>query len=321
MKLEEIGFYTLSDERARNASASSDLWRCELILTDRCNLNCVYCRPLREDCKGTISKDDASYTIWNWAKEGLKNIRFSGGEPTLYPDLVETIQMAQGLGIERIAVSTNGTASQELYKELIVAGVNDFSVSLDACCSSTMAQMCGRDAWDIIVNNLKFLAEHVYTTVGVVLTDDNINETCDIVDLAILLGVDDIRLIPAAQDGNKLETISLKATYKRFPILAYRMANMRAGKKVRGLSKDDNKRCPLVLDDMAVAGDKHFPCIIYLREQGEPIGLFTTFSDVRKQREQWYGQHDTHEDPICSRNCLDVCAEYNNKWAQFREVE
>lgn len=38
--LENIGFYTLSDYRASQCSVSSPLWRCELILTDRCNYHC-----------------------------------------------------------------------------------------------------------------------------------------------------------------------------------------------------------------------------------------------------------------------------------------
>ena len=39
-KLENIGFYTLSDERAANTSDTSPMQRCEIILTDRCNFKC-----------------------------------------------------------------------------------------------------------------------------------------------------------------------------------------------------------------------------------------------------------------------------------------
>ena len=47
MKLENIGFYTLSDERAKNSSATSPLMRNELIITSLCNFKCLYCR---ENC-------------------------------------------------------------------------------------------------------------------------------------------------------------------------------------------------------------------------------------------------------------------------------
>jgi len=44
MKLEDIGFYTLSDERAKNTSINTSLKRCEILITDKCNLKCPYCR-------------------------------------------------------------------------------------------------------------------------------------------------------------------------------------------------------------------------------------------------------------------------------------
>ena len=112
-KLENIGFYTLCDDRARNASDTSPLWRAELIITDRCNFNCVYCRDVNEDSKGDIRLIDACSTIKNWAKGGLKHIRFSGGEPTLHPQLTNMVVWAKREGIERIAISTNGSATAD----------------------------------------------------------------------------------------------------------------------------------------------------------------------------------------------------------------
>ena len=36
MNLKNIGFYTLTDDRAKNTSATSPMYRCEMIVTDRC---------------------------------------------------------------------------------------------------------------------------------------------------------------------------------------------------------------------------------------------------------------------------------------------
>ena len=47
MKLEKIGFYTLSDKRAKSVTIKSPIQRGELILTDKCNLKCPYCRGLK----------------------------------------------------------------------------------------------------------------------------------------------------------------------------------------------------------------------------------------------------------------------------------
>ena len=86
---------------------------------------------------------------------------------------------------------------------------------------------------------------------------------------------------------------------------------MSSGRGVRGLSESDSHHCPLVLDDIAVAKGFHFPCIIYLREYGLPIGEIG--KDVRDQRLEWFLKTDTHKNKICRENCLDVCVDYNNR--------
>jgi hypothetical protein len=68
---------------------------------------------------------------------------------------------------------------------------------------------------------------------------------------------------------------------------------------------------------MAVANGYHFPCIIYMREQGDPIGQVGP--NMRKERYEWMVNHDAHKDPICSKNCLDVCIDYNNKCKEYHQ--
>lgn len=312
MDLSTIGFYTLSDARAKNASPSSPLSRGELILSSRCNFKCPYCRSV-----GGLDLEMAkARPIVNiWADQGLRNIRFSGGEPTLYPGLVELVQLSKERGINRVALSTNGSATKELYRELLGAGVNDFSISLDACCAEDGDKMSGgrKGAWEVVVENIKWLSKEIYVTVGVVLTADNAARTEEIIRFADSLGVSDIRVIPAAQAGCKLPPVSIAENLlKKYPILKYRDTNLRSGRAVRG---NPVKKCGLVLDDMAVMGFEHYPCIIYMREGGMPIGQISP--SMRQQRAEWAESHDCTTDPICAANCLDVCVDYNQKFADW----
>ncbi len=312
----QIGFYTLSDDRCRDASEKSDLQRCELILSARCNFKCKYCRNIGGN---DLPMQDAINIVNLWGAQHLKNIRFSGGEPTLYKGIVELVSLAKSLNVERIAISTNGSASQELYDKLISAGANDFSVSLDACCAEDCDKMSGvRNQYDKITENIKYLSSKTYVTVGVVLTDDNQSRLNDIITFADSLGVSDIRIIPAAQKGDKLNEVYISQTLlNKYPILAYRIANIREGLTVRGLSDKDSNHCGLILDDIAVVGNDHYPCVIYLRESGIPIGKIGP--TMREDRLLWYKTHNTKLDPICSKNCLDVCREYNNKFEEFHK--
>ena len=316
MKLESIGFYTLSDDRARNASATSPMWRCELIVTDRCNFHCTYCRGLDKELRGDLDAAKALKTLDLWCKDGLKHVRFSGGEPTLYPDLGVLIAAVRPT-VKRVALSTNGSATRDRYDYLLEEGVDDFSVSLDACCSSFADKMAGCDCnFDKVCANIRFLAARAYTTVGVVLNEQNVDELKRIVEFADGLGVADIRVIPAAQYSKALASVDLPpALLDKHPILRYRINAAKNGESVRGLGPEDPNRCYLVRDDSAVAGENHFPCIIYLREGGKPIGKVS--SQMREERVEWVRTHDIQADPICRGNCLDVCRDYLRKAELF----
>jgi molybdenum cofactor biosynthesis enzyme MoaA len=314
MKLEDIGFYTLSDKRALEASDRTPLQRCELILTDLCNFRCSYCRGLREPLRGTLSRDSVQQTLDLWLGHGLRNIRFTGGEPTLHKDLIHFVRYVRRNGVERCALSTNGSAGWDEYQALIDAGANDFSVSLDGGCCATGEGMAGvTGSFDRVTSNIQQISEQTYCTVGMVFNEQNIEESIEAVRFAGSLGVADIRVIPSAQYNRALTLLAkLEDSFLvQYPILRYRIDRVKKGIHIRGLTEHDkSSKCWLALDDMAVAANHHFPCIIYLREGGKPIGKVN--SKMRQERVQWIRRHNPHQDPICSKNCLDICRQYNN---------
>lgn len=322
MKLENIGFYTLSDNRVENTSETSQMKRCEMIITEYCNFKCPYCRGLKDEIYGKrkikqLSLDEIKHNIDLWClNEPLENIRFSGGEPTLHKNIVEIVEYAKHKGIKRIALSTNGSNKIELYEKLVKAGVNDFSISLDACCAEDGDKMAGgiKDSWNKVVENIEILSKLTYVTVGVVLTPENIDKTIDTIRFAHKLGVADIRIISAAQWNEPIPRLNEveKEIREAHPILDYRIIHFAEGRNVRGMKETDSKKCALVLDDSVIAGDFHFPCVIYMREKGKAIGKVS--ENMRNERKEWFEKHDCFKDKICRENCLDVCIDYNNKY-------
>jgi len=317
MDLEDIGFYSLEDDRAKQVSMYSPLWRCELLVTSQCNFRCLYCRGLQTE-KPELSFDDARRVIDIWGGQGLRNVRFSGGEPTTWPHLLRLVEHTVSAchDIKHIAISTNGYADYSYYQDLIGAGVNDLSISLDACCASTGDMMSGGipGSWERVCDNTQKLSELTYVTAGVVLTQDTIGDLVDIIYFAHSLGVADIRIIssaqwndPAAWNNVHIDSVVLDA----HPILKYRFGNFKNGRNVRGIRANDCHKCWLMLDDMAVKDDKHYPCIIKLREGCTPVGKID--GAVRENRYKYILEHDTYIDSICRKNCLDVCIDYNNK--------
>lgn len=325
MKLENIGFYTLSDERAANTSLTSQMKRCEMIITEYCNFSCPYCRGLKDEIYGDrkikqLSLDEIKQNIDYWCEnEPLENIRFSGGEPTLHKDIKEIIRYSKEKNIKRVAISTNGSNNWELYKELVELGVNDFSISLDACCADAGDKMAGdvKGSWDIVVENIRNISKICYVTVGVVLNELNIDNTIETIMFADSLNVGDIRIISAAQFNMPIPRLNEvpENIKEKYPILRYRINNFVEGVNVRGLGENDSHKCALVLDDSVIAGSLHFPCVIYMREGGKPIGNVGKY--MRKERYEFMQTFDTHKDPICKKNCLDVCKFYSNKYESY----
>ena len=96
---------------------------------DRCNLRCVYCMP--EDkvyennlINDTLSFNDYKFIINGLSQVGIKKIKFTGGEPLLYPHLIELIKYAHyECNIDDISITTNGIGLNEIAYELKRSGL------------------------------------------------------------------------------------------------------------------------------------------------------------------------------------------------------
>ena len=107
-------------------------------LTDKCNLRCVYCMPedkLNENnlINDTLSFNDYKFIINGLSQVGIKKIKFTGGEPLLYPHLIELIKYAHyECNIDDISITTNGIGLNEIAYELKRSGLKSVNISLDS---------------------------------------------------------------------------------------------------------------------------------------------------------------------------------------------
>jgi len=98
-------------------------------LTSRCNCKCIMC-DMHRLAPQDIGLKDAKKVLDTLAANGFLIAYFTGGEPTLHPDIVEIVSYADGLGLVT-TMTTNGTPSKALLSELKDAGLYLLSVSLD----------------------------------------------------------------------------------------------------------------------------------------------------------------------------------------------
>ena len=117
-----------------------------ITLTNRCNVNCLYCHH-----DGMVkSKDemtaDELYTICKIAKKlGVKKIRLSGGEPLLKKDIVEIVQKIASLDFKDISMTTNGILLEKYAQDLKDAGLDRVNVSLDTLDRKTFKLITKKD--------------------------------------------------------------------------------------------------------------------------------------------------------------------------------
>lgn len=107
-------------------------------LTDKCNLRCVYCMPLdtgyeKQHINENLSFEDYKFLIKGLSELGINKVRFTGGEPLLYPHLNELIKFThEECKISNIAITTNGIGLAQKARELKLSGLKKVNISLDS---------------------------------------------------------------------------------------------------------------------------------------------------------------------------------------------
>ena len=106
-------------------------------VTERCQLRCVYCmpadgvseRPLRE----MLSFDEIVRFVQALkAHAELSKVHITGGEPLLRPGLVELVARLAAVGVEDLALTTNGQRLASMAMDLKQAGLKRVNISLDS---------------------------------------------------------------------------------------------------------------------------------------------------------------------------------------------
>ncbi|RPI35636.1 MAG: GTP 3',8-cyclase MoaA [Methanoregulaceae archaeon] len=113
-------------------------------LTPKCNLSCIYCHREGEKApQGPLSAAEIAEVLRVAAGFGIRSVKFTGGEPTLRPDLIEIIKSVPP-GMES-SITTNGTLLAGLAADLKQAGLRRVNVSIDSLDPATYKKITGTD--------------------------------------------------------------------------------------------------------------------------------------------------------------------------------
>lgn len=169
-----------------------------------CNLNCSFCL---NDWRGKKRPNDEltwaqqKETLQKLKKEGVEHVTFTGGEPTLHPNLAELIVFASELGLSTL-LQTNGTRIDDEFLKKVKGKLNGIQISLEGM-REEQKKISKVDCFDRIVANMRKIKQNGFRLfTNFTITQQNKSSLKQYLALLNDIGVDVAsftRLYPAGQ--------------------------------------------------------------------------------------------------------------------------
>ena len=177
-------------------------------VTQRCNLNCVYCG--KSDCakkETELSPVIIEKLVRVFVRCGINKVRITGGEPLVRNDICEIIERIRGIeGIGTLALTTNGVYLSKYAEKMKKAGLDSVNISLDSTDGSTYRHLTGADVLKKVFDGIDEAEKAGLNPVklnAVLMKNVNSDGAEDLINLAKNRKIDVrfIELMPFSDDG------------------------------------------------------------------------------------------------------------------------
>jgi len=161
-------------------------------VTTKCPLSCSQCYVSEK----SIEMD------WNICKDvihqahelGVKQIMLTGGEPIIYSNLYECINLISSYNMLSVLSTSGVGVSDSICDKLIDAGIGKIFVSLNG--SNEHIHNLSRSHFYDSLNALKLIkSKGIYCGINWVAREDNYNDFPNIFELAHFLGIDELAIL------------------------------------------------------------------------------------------------------------------------------
>lgn len=319
--------------------------RVTVFLTYRCNLECPYCKTIVRTPADLSARPQRgeSYDLESFrtmlAAHGetpIEHLHFTGGEASLVRDLPEMVRFAKARGVLRTSITSNGTRSPDTYLRLVEAGIDEIRISVDAADAAQGQRHTRRaGAWSKSIETVRALGaarregRPFFLILNTVVTKENRAELDAIVAFLLDLGPDDVKLITEVDAKGELASFAERdrvvraierrleaAPRDRYPLLRMKLSTVFAPDAIGldGEAAPAGKawRCYVPLTERTVDGVYYYPCSVWLREGGPPLGRVDEDHSVQRRKlAAFTARGDCLADAICSRYCLHCTRAFN----------
>ena len=139
-------------------------------ITDRCNLQCMYCVPqdliTRLSHEDILTYEEILHIVTIGISLGVTKVRVTGGEPLVrkgvYEFLAELIRIP---GLLDVSLTTNGIYLKDNVEKIRSAGINRINISLDTLNPQKYKQITGRDTFDQVWQGIQTAQDMGFTPI------------------------------------------------------------------------------------------------------------------------------------------------------------
>ena len=340
----ERRIYEIEDYlRNGNGSLPSAFHRVVLFVTYRCNLRCAYCKTIERRSPSSPPTGKTEYDLARFedllgtlSPVTIRHIHFTGGEATLVKDLPAMVRAASEKGI-LCSLTTNGTAPVEVYRELVENGLAEVRLSLDTPCAEDFDRRVGRrgahaKAMSTLGELTRLRDEQgrdVFIIINACIGYEDRRGLAEIIGRFVERKPNDIKLITMVQAATGLGDFeerqeTVQRVYDmvaplgedRFPLLRYKLQTL-FDKEAIGLKDAESrymlKHCFLSLTERTMDAAGYYPCSVYLREGGAPLGdpWKDGLLDQQRKISAFVRSASCIDDPICRDYCIHCCKKFN----------
>lgn len=124
-------------------------------VTDRCNLNCLYCTPRKVLPKyrhHDILRYEEILRLVNIGVDmGITKVRITGGEPLVRKGVCEFLKKLNAIdALQDVSLTTNGLLLENHIDDIKAAGVKRINISLDSLKKETFQEITGKNSFESV---------------------------------------------------------------------------------------------------------------------------------------------------------------------------
>lgn len=172
-----------TEQEVREAVAAGKLLSMEIEFSRVCNFRCSYCYvDEKVECDRELSRDEIKDVILQAKGMGARKIIILGGEPSIYPHLVEMLQFLSKEGLE-IEMFTNGSGIDDALATVLAKEKVRIALKLNSRDEQVQDQLAGKKgAFGLINRALASLraagypSKELFLAISTVICQQNIKE-------------------------------------------------------------------------------------------------------------------------------------------------